>query len=305
MGRDGDKKTKKSLAEQLASLNLELHEKNEQGGTKKERERPGRPPKKVAKSAERKEALAKEPVKALSDQELFEQALQSMDAAQIYQAKYEGSAAAELPEAPIIEELSRAGDDAGASGTEEDEEEARRQVQEARDVSLFEQMVGSVEPMEGRAKYRPPRRSVPEKQSAPELPPQNRMLVTPALPTDGEGLHFVPRLNGQQRSLKKRHDRYAVGKTVPELNVRGDSLEDALRQLELFVHQSWKSGAIFLRVIHGRGLRSDGGEPILKPAIIQWLEGPGERYLRGYIPERNSAGDYGSLLLEVRSREEQ
>lgn len=97
------------------------------------------------------------------------------------------------------------------------------------------------------------------------------------------------------KKRSRRHD-------VPERNFRGDSVEDALRQLELFVHQHWKDGARFVRVIHGRGLQSDG-DPVLKPAILRWLEGPGFRYVRGYVPEVNSAGDYGSLIVELEKKQ--
>lgn len=291
MSRDGDKKTKRSLAEQLANLDIELR-----------KSEPDPSPQRESRQQEAvRSAPPQEAPRALSDKELFEQALRSLDAAQIYQAKFEGSAAAELPPALSEEEEAACHAYEAPEGIEDDEEEARQKIQEARDAALFEQMVGSVEPIAERAKYRRSRRKV----AAPIVakPRSERRLSTPALPLDGEGLHYVPRLNGQQRALKKRYARHAIAHQTPELNVRGDILEDALRQLELFVHQAWREGAPFVRVIHGRGLRSED-EPILKPAILEWLEGPGERYLRGYIPERNQSGDYGSLILELRPRAE-
>lgn len=305
MGGDGDKKRKKSLAEQLGSLDLNLRQQQRPRAPQRQSEERdsswGAKDDSLRGDDAQREA-PEESRRPLNDRELFEQAVQGLDAAQIYEAKYQGSAAAELPPAPTADVEEQSPSPAGGFAGEALEEEARQRVQEARDAALFEQMVGSVEPILDRAKYRPPRRTNPAPSAAPPLPPADRKLSTPALPTDGEGLNFVPRFNGQQRSLKKRHARYAIANEIPQLNLRGDNREDALRQLELFIHQFWKDQARFVRVIHGRGLRSED-EPILKPAILEWLEGPGERYLRGYIPERNQAGDYGSLIIELeRSR---
>ncbi|MFU8803171.1 MAG: Smr/MutS family protein, partial [Bradymonadaceae bacterium] len=184
---------------------------------------------------------------------------------------------------------------------EEDEEEAREQVHERREEAVFERSVGPVKKLEDKY-YKPPPGSRVRDRPYSSEPAKD--LITPGLPRSGPGLNEVPSLDGAQRAMLKRLDKVRIQNAIRELNIRGDGVEDALRQLELFVHKAWKDEERFVRIIHGRGLRSEN-EPVLKPAVLTWLEGPGLRYIRGYVPEIQSGGDYGSLIVELvmRSKE--
>lgn len=305
-----DKKREKSpfaglLAEQLKSLKIELAdpEAAEKSGASAQ-------PKPSAQHGARRYETGKESgaedVEAppLSDAELFQKTIQEMNPEDIYRGKYMG-------EGPAVESGGAKGPGrrarASQAQSEEDpaeeagDEAAREGVKEARDMLLFERAVSGVEQLEGGDKYRRPHTRDPaedaERRSAYRSD-SPQALNTPPLPKSGEGLNKVPPLVAAQRELHQRYKKRERQYEVSELNVRGDSVEDALRQVELFIHQQWKRDGRYVRIIHGRGLQSNG-DPVLKPAILHWLEGPGFRYVRGYIPELNKAGDYGSLIVEL------
>ncbi|MFP4597506.1 MAG: Smr/MutS family protein [Persicimonas sp.] len=242
----------------------------------------------------------------LSDEELFAKAFEDLAAEDVYAGKFEGQG----PEVPGEPATPSAEDTENAEGqTDEqapiDDEDARREIAARRERLTFERAVGPVDETVDRGKYR--RRELPDpakdarrlgvyRSDSPED------LNTPALPKSGEGLNYVGPLHASQKDLLKRYAKRSRRHDIAELNVRGDIVDDALRQLELFIHLEWKNSARFVRIIHGRGLRSDGA-PVLKPAVLRWLEGPGFRYVRGYAPELNNAGDYGSIIVELDPKE--
>lgn len=245
---------------------------------------------------------------ALSDAELFQKSLEEIKPEDFYRGKFVG-------EAPVFEP--EPGDDArrgerraaqderdecaGDAMSAADEADAREAVQQVRAQRLFEREVGAVAPLADGKKYRQPGARDPAEDVARRIayrsePPES--LNTPPLAKSGEGLNQVGPLVAAQKELYERYKKRERRHEVFELNVRGDSVEDALRNVELFVHKNWKEDRHFVRIIHGRGLQSDG-EPVLKPAILHWLEGPGFRYVRGYVPEVTDSGDYGSLIVEL------
>ena len=221
----------------------------------------------------------------LSDEELFLRAMEGLDEARIYDAKYRGGAGAELPErsedVSFVERV---------SGDPEAEREARERVREVQEAALFERMVGGVEPIEGREKYYKQRPS--QRVEAVREESRERKLLTPALATAGPGLHDVGELNEAQRGLLRRAEEAGS----MELHLRGDKVGEALRRLEEAVAESRGCGRRFLTVICGRGIRSELF-PVLKPAVIRWLEEA--EGIRGYAPKRLSSGDYGAVVVEL------
>ena len=171
------------------------------------------------------------------------------------------------------------------------EHQVVRSLRERIKYNAMEEAFGDVKRL-GRGKLREPRLAdLPD--DAPEP-----TLETPGLPTEGDGLRYVD-IQPRHRELLDRHDR--CPEPTPELNLRGMRRVEAVRELALFVDLNAKDGRRFLRIITGRGKRSEHGEPVIKPAVIEWLDGPGTAYVRGYAPEVNRAGDYGSLVVELAS----
>jgi len=256
----------------------------------------------------------------LSQDELFEHALDAMAPTDVYVGKYHG-AVPDLP--PSVDDLSREGVQASAEHAQHsgehtskrakgqpaeplDEEEARHRIAELREDMLFERFVGKLDEVQDQSKYyrHQPRASSLEKPDGySSQSPED--LIAPPLPKDGAGLNYVEELHSAHKGILNRCKLWMRHNDLPSLNLRGDSVEDALRQLELFIHQAWKDKARYARVIHGRGLQSEDGIPVLKPSVLHWLEGPGFRYVRGYAPELNAARDYGSIIVCLSKRGEE
>jgi DNA-nicking Smr family endonuclease len=268
--------------------------------------------KQQARGADRRRASSEQPQKPLSERDLFEKAVQELEPGDVYSGKFHGQGP-ELPPEPeasdVDEEAPPVNEEAPPVNEEAppvNEDEAREAVAKKREKLHFERAVGPVdEKNRRRQKYRKQSRPDPEehvKQVTSFRSDSPDDMITPPLPKAGEGLNNVGPLTGAQKDMLARYKKRSRRREVPEINVRGDSVEDALRQIELFVHLQWKEKARFVRVIHGRGLQSDG-DPVLKPAVLRWLEGPGYRYIKGYVPEVNSARDYGSVVAELERKD--
>lgn len=234
----------------------------------------------------------------VDDDALFEQALEQMSAKDVFQGKYMGSGH-KVPEKPKQPEPTPV----ASPDQEAQEAEARERIEALRDEAYFEHMVGPVAKVE-RGKYRAPN---PRAALLNPEPAETRgytdetpdTLYTPTLPKSGEALHFVETLNDAQRGLLKRYRLQNRRERAPQLNLHGDTQEDALRQLELFMHKAWKDKVAYVRIIHGKGLGSENQQPVLKPTVLHWLEGPGLRYIRGYAPELTQDRNYGSLIVAM------
>ena len=299
----GDSPFAGALADQLAELDVEPTE----PALGRARPAPGPPP---PRASEDEVAPSTDARIALSDEELFEEALQGMGSSDVYAGKFHGSVrgvprASKRYDAPPAPGARPTDDDDThrRPSSPEDEERARARIDELREEAMFAHAVGPVDELAGSSKYYIPERD-PERDAErvanrqdddPAANPEG--MITPSLPTHGKGLNHIPALEDSQKGLLNRGRLWGRRHDIRELNVRGDSAEDALRLLELFVHQRWKEGDRYVRIIHGRGAGSPGGEPVLKPAVLEWLEGPGFRYVRGYAPELTHDRDYGSLLV--------
>ena len=299
-----DRSTKKSagrfggaLAEQLGKLELDLDDRQDRD----EAPDPG------ASSASGHRPVAEpepepEPEPRLDDDDLFAQAVDEIAPEDVFRGKFGAPGDESVPtpvERAIAEERgesagAEAGAEAGAKGgeTSVDEESARDAVRELREKRLLENSLGGLDVRFEESKYR----VKPRPRGYESEPPEE--MITPPLPKSGDGLNQIDALAPEQKQLLKRYEKRSRQFRVPEINLRGDTLDDALRRVELFVHQCWKQDERFVRIIHGRGQNSEG-DPVLKPAILQWLEGPGFRFVRGYAPEVGRHGDYGSVVVQL------
>ncbi len=228
--------------------------------------------------------------KPATDRELFEAAVDNLSADDVYRGKFFGHT--DLPETDDGPSIADFMETRTADEDVEplDEETARAEVKDLQNQRLLERTLGGIDKKVDSSKYR-------KKEPRGFSTETNEELNTEPLPKSGDGLSEVE-LKPQQRELLKRYNARARRSQVPELNLRGDTLDDALRRLELFAHDCWKRETGYIRVIHGKGNQSEG-EPVLKPAVLRWLEGPGFRYVRGYAPEVKNVGNYGSIIVEL------
>lgn len=231
--------------------------------------------------------------------EQFEEAIQGMSPSEMRRKKYdlpdgggpdddvegEGSSLSSEP-GDRREERSEGG------SIESSSETVSREAEE-----MFEAAVGEVERLETDSKYR--RRSAPEveRHLTDNSGRDPGAFATPTLPKSGRGLNEIPPLDDRQEAMLARCEEWARAHDLAELNLRGERLADALDRLRTFLRQSLESGDRYVRIVHGRGLRSDGA-PVLKPAVLEWIEEHAAAHINGYVPERNITGDYGSIIVE-------
>lgn len=111
-----------------------------------------------------------------------------------------------------------------------------------------------------------------------------------------EELH-APTLTNAQRKLLKRAKK--AGR-LPELNLRHYRKAEALPMLANFVRAQQVHGVRFLRIITGKGKRSQD-QAVIKPAVIEWCESPiNSTMILDYTPDPDVSGDYGVVVLELR-----
>ncbi len=196
-----------------------------------------------------------------------------------------------------------------------------REVTEAELMELAYTAIATGEPLDldtiielPVAQPTPPR--FPDPAPAPDSPPQvSPPPPTPKLSLDRiEGAAFAGKswqdqlpaallhlhnqpLTAPQQSLLRKAAKAAV---VPELNIRQLPRVRALERVAAFVGQQRLLGVRYIRVITGKGL-SSRGDPVLKPAVIAYCEGPGRESIVAWAPERDRQGAFGSLILRLRS----
>jgi len=85
-----------------------------------------------------------------------------------------------------------------------------------------------------------------------------------------------------------------------ELDLHGATRDEARDQLAAFLLEARGRGARCVRVIHGKGLTSPGGEPILKGKVRRWLAQWDD--VLAYCEAPRHAGGGGAVLILLRGR---
>ena len=87
--------------------------------------------------------------------------------------------------------------------------------------------------------------------------------------------------------------------TQGELDLHGLTRDEAREALGQFLAVSLQQGRRCLRLIHGRGLRSPGREPVLKHLSKNWLAQREE--ILAFCQARPHDGGEGALLVLLRA----
>lgn len=109
---------------------------------------------------------------------------------------------------------------------------------------------------------------------------------------------WVLRANGVAPDVLKKlsSGQTSINHTI---DLHGMTRDQALSALEQALQSSLQASDRVLCVIHGRGLHSPDGQPVLKNGIYQWLKrGPMSGYILAVTPAPNTAG--GSCLILLR-----
>ena len=86
------------------------------------------------------------------------------------------------------------------------------------------------------------------------------------------------------------------------LDLHGQTREEALRAVERFVLRSRADGHRAVLVIHGRGQNSEAGEPVLRPALHEWLASAAAARagVMAFAPAPARAGGTGATVVLLR-----
>jgi DNA-nicking Smr family endonuclease len=97
------------------------------------------------------------------------------------------------------------------------------------------------------------------------------------------------------RKLRRGH--FAV---QAEFDLHGLSVAEAKTHLASFIHRCSERGMICVRVIHGKGHRSPGKMPVLKPKVARWLSQWED--VTAFSSARPVDGGTGALYVLLRRR---
>jgi DNA-nicking Smr family endonuclease len=141
------------------------------------------------------------------------------------------------------------------------------------DVALFRDAVGPVTPLPHQRIAPSPNRPKPHPQQTLQDQQQvlRESLYDEPHPLDvqtGDELSFL-RPGLQYRLLRKlRRGHFSVG---AELDLHGMTVPLAQSELTTFLKEARAKGVRCVRVVHGKGMRSRQGRPVLKLNLDRWL----------------------------------
>ncbi len=223
----------------------------------------------------------------MTDEELFEAALNELDPIKIDRGKYGGRG-------PVTNHVQ---EPAPQPQTPQKPADPYADTDRAFEMEF---MYGEIKPME--QKY-----FVPEAGGAVDV---NKMYAlsrqeaqAKAERSRAEAMEDVvqeggPELTDDQRKLLLECKRQREQNNLPSTNLRGMSRDVALSALESAVKYAQTHKLRYIRVVTGKGLQS-AAEPVLKVALVQWCTAMEVRYVPEILPD----GSFGSFVLHIpRSR---
>lgn len=84
-----------------------------------------------------------------------------------------------------------------------------------------------------------------------------------------------------------------------ELDLHGHTADEARTELVEFIHRARNQGERCVRIIHGKGLRSQSGEPVLKQKVRHWLTQKDE--ILAFVEAAPAGGGAGAVVALLKS----
>lgn len=113
------------------------------------------------------------------------------------------------------------------------------------------------------------------------------------------------RVYGLAAGVDRRHlARLRGGEHEPDrdLDLHGLVVREAREEVSLELRDAYLEGARCVRIVHGRGLHSPGA-PVLKEAVLEWLQAPPLASLvLAFASAVPALGGAGALLVLLRRR---
>ena len=173
-----------------------------------------------------------------------------------------------------------------------------------RESGLFRAVVGDTTPISQ------PNRVVKSVQAPPPVPLRRSSAAEPeaaqlssfsdgadgALPT-GEDAPFARDGVAPQTLRKLRRGDPPAQAT---LDLHGMNRDQARNALSTFLQRALQDGSRCVRIVHGKGISSIDGQPVLKSLVRRWLTQSGQ--VLAYIPAHPAEGGDGALLVLLQPR---
>ncbi len=105
-----------------------------------------------------------------------------------------------------------------------------------------------------------------------------------------------PALQPEDRDLLQR----ASGRPLHSCTLRHMTRGPAETTLDAFLRACRRRGLRYCRVIPGKGIESRA-TPVLKPLVLRVCRRPDQRDVLAWAPELDTHGEWGSLIIELRS----
>ncbi|MES3023539.1 MAG: Smr/MutS family protein [Pseudomonadota bacterium] len=198
--------------------------------------------------------------------------------------------------------------------TLEKAERERHERQQKQEANLFQGAVGGVKRIAQPDRHvaRPAAAPVPVRGPAPKARTQaedDALVLRESLSDqfDVDGLldddptlsYSRPGVgNDVVRKLRKRH-----WPVQGELDLHGMDRDAARDQVGDFLRRSTQRGQRCLRIIHGKGLGSANGEPVLRSMVHSWLVQKDE--VVAFCVANKADGGYGALIVLLKAALEQ
>ena len=88
--------------------------------------------------------------------------------------------------------------------------------------------------------------------------------------------------------------------TQANLDLHGLNRDEARQQLVIFLAESRQLGLRCVRIVHGKGLRSQGREPVLKKLVLGWLAQRQE--VLAFCQSRAAEGGAGAVVVLLKTK---
>ena len=175
----------------------------------------------------------------------------------------------------------------------------RADAKEPDDLQAFREAVRDVRPIRPQNRiepYRKPRAPIPEKRHEDELAVLDelaRLTLDDDAEFEDDGRYLRPGLPPDiLRKLRRTH--WVI---QASLDLHGLTGDEAVAETAVFLAGCKRSGARCVRIIHGKGLRSPGREPVLKRRIRKLLTRRDE--VLAYVEPRAIHGGGGAVIVLI------
>jgi DNA-nicking Smr family endonuclease len=163
---------------------------------------------------------------------------------------------------------------------------------------LFRASVADVQPLPARndaALEKPKPRPRPRDREMDEAVADTLSDSNPFTREAGEPLSFT-RPGLQRQALRKL--RRGGSRVEEELDLHGLTVAQARPLLVGFLERCGRTGARHVRIIHGKGLRSESGEGVLKGMVASWLTQRAD--VLAFHEARAADGGSGAVIVLLR-----